>query len=165
MKLLFVRIFCLGFIVIGVLLTRGSILDLLEEDHRKSWPKTGGVITASKKVTKKDAEGRTMYGVDITYAYKLNGFTYTSNRVTGSDGYSSDAGWAEGLVSAYPSKQEISVFYDPEDVTSAILQPGVTRMSWVPLILGLAFVAGGIGAYIQVSRRVVLAESPVKAGV
>lgn len=80
----------------------------------------------------------------VRYSYSVNGESLSGDRYSlGGGSTALEANnRAEALAKgkeAYPPGSEITVYYDPERPSSAVLAPGLNWGSFVPLILGLLF--------------------------
>jgi hypothetical protein len=92
----------------------------------RSWPTVQGQVTHSEMTQHRDSDGDMMYGTDITYAYAVNGQQYSGYRVTLMDGSTSARGAVQDALNRYPAGGTVTVYYDPDDPASAILEPGFT---------------------------------------
>ena len=95
-----------------------------------NWPSTQGVVTFSKieeqrhaaQNLKGDSLIRDEDVLDITYSYRVNGVEYESDRVAFGLGMGLDE--LEGKLRQAVKGSQITVFYDPEDPSVAVLEPG-----------------------------------------
>ena len=84
------------------------------------WPAVFGQIVTSE-VTTDTHEGETTYFDRIKYVYTVDGVEYQSSVVViGGHEYS-----AHNVVARYPLGAEVSVAYDPNKPSRAVLEPGV----------------------------------------
>ena len=90
-----------------------------------------------------------MYSADIRYRYTVNDQSYQGFDVTLSDGSSSRAGRARGIVNDYPVGQNVTVYYDPELPERAVLEPGVSWMVYGFLLMGGLMVLLGIYVFLR----------------
>lgn len=80
----------------------------------------------------------------VRYSYTVNGESHSGDRYslgggsTALDASSREEALARGRE-AYPEGSEITVYYNPERPSSAVLAPGLNWGSFVPAILGLLF--------------------------
>lgn len=89
----------------------------------------------------------TTYSVKSSYSYKLNGVTYTSNRVSLSSGSDSIGSYWEDLSESLAKRQysnEASAIVNPVDPTQSILD---RTLRWESIVFGSVFliIFGGIG--------------------
>ena len=63
---------------------------------------------------------------------------YSSDNVSFGQ-YSGNRSHAEEIVAKYPVGSRVTVYYDPEDVATAVLEPGVTWSSYLLIGMGVLF--------------------------
>ncbi len=115
----------------------------------RSWPSVSGVIERSEVVTS-TSNGKTMYGFDVVYRYQVEGRDLTSNNVFfGGNTTSSSSSFAHNVVARYPKGAKVKVFYDPNDPSKAVLEPGTTWQSYLVFGIGLAFLIVGVLVFIS----------------
>jgi hypothetical protein len=118
------------------------------------WPLAPGKITRSAVArdvlaVKDDSTGRIRYDDKyrpvVQFVYRVSGRDYFGSGVTG--------GWtslhdsperAEAVVAAYPAGKEISVYYDPEQPRTAVLERGKAVGGFAPLAVGAVFALAGV---------------------
>lgn len=125
-----------------------------------SWPVAEGEIVASSVGSYRDSEGTTMFEANITYQYMVNDRIYNSERVrVGGDSSTNIRSVPQGMVDRYPVGTRVTVHYNPEDPSSALLETGVGAfglITWIFLGLGglMIFIAllvllGGVFALLR----------------
>jgi len=124
-----------------------------------SWPATEGVISHAAVLfrTRDSAQANNAadYRADIAYRFKVKGRDYTSSQITLMDYSSSSSANAEGIVTRYPDGSTVKVFYNPQDPSESVLEPGPTRgILILQLIGGLFAVAGAFIFIMGLSGRV-----------
>lgn len=102
-----------------------------------SWPAVQGQITQSVIEENRDEDG-TSYDAEIRYEYVVNDQQYNGDMVNFGE-YSGSHAHAEGIVNRYPVGQTVQVYYNPAEVTEAVLEPGVSTSSYLVLGIGLIF--------------------------
>lgn len=135
---------CLGsFFFLAVFFAAGVGLSwwgwTILQDARASsgWPSVQGQITQSVVVEDRDEDG-TSYEADVRYEYVVNDQRYNGDVVNFGE-YSGSRSHAEGIVNRYSVGQTVAVYYDPGEVTTAVLEPGVSTSSYFVLAMGLCF--------------------------
>lgn len=103
----------------------------------ESWPTTDGEILSSDVRVDNDEDGTSYFG-DVTFRYFVDGIPYTSDNVSFGQ-YGGDRDHAEGIVARYPAGSGVTVHYDPGNVETAVLEPGVTWSSYFMLGFGALF--------------------------
>ena len=147
-------IFGLVFAGIGLFALVRGIVHYRTGKASASWPSAEGqvVVAMVDMRVSTDSDGMTSrrYTPRVVYNYTLNGQQFSSDQVhIGSkSNYASHARAASKL--AYQAGQQVNVFYNPENPSQAVLEPGSTRGAWGTLLIGIVFfVAGGIIAVIN----------------
>ena len=121
----------------------------------KSWPTTVGTVLSShvtqEKKRDKNGSMSTEYRRSIEYEYSVRESTFRSRRIgKGSEPayYLKDS--CERALTLYPEGGAVTVHYDPNDPSDAVLD--VTRYDWIGYFLvgGLLFLVGGwfVGMYL-----------------
>lgn len=109
--------------------------------------KTEGRVYQSSGYTS-SLKKTTYYHYLIKYAYRVNGTVYESDEVTFDDNYSTSITYAVNYRGKYPIGTIVTVYYDPDDPTFAVLEPNVLNhfvIGWIFLYISLAgFIAFGI---------------------
>lgn len=123
---------------IGLLLTLYGQYQLSWARASADWPVVPGRIVTSKVTAHTDEEGTT-YSDKIKYVYTVEGTKYEAGVVViGGHSYG-----AHNVVARYPQGAEVSVAYDPNKPSRAVLEPGVESYEWqtigISMILGALF--------------------------
>ncbi len=90
------------------------------------------------------SDDRSWYSTDIRYEYIVSGETFTGSRISFADASSQDLRSIQGVTHRYPVGGEVTVHYDPVDISSSVLEPGLHGGNAVPLILGPALIGFGL---------------------
>ena len=131
-----------------------------------SWPTVEGRVThvgvyrEARNTTTSSTRTRSVsYRYSVKYAYDVNGKSYESDKYAMGSG--NTAGRAPTHREAreegrerFPIGKRVSVSYDPDDPSMAVLRPGASSDNWgtyVPIILGLFFAA--LGAWLVLYAR------------
>jgi hypothetical protein len=147
-----------GLVALGVPMFLFGIYFALLADDSKDWPKAEGTVTSSavrthvsvdqtNRAFSENDSDRTYYP-EFRYSYTVDGQSYSSSRYALGESAPAHAQRedAQKAASKHPAGSKIDVFYDPGDPGSAVLRPGASTGSWVPLLLGLFF--GGSGLFL-----------------
>jgi hypothetical protein len=148
---IFKAIFSLVFVCAGVGLVMWGQNVVAKSKASVDWPTVQGKVRSAEvlRETKRDTSSSTRresttYRPDIVYDYEVNGTPYSGNRVGVLHVGSSNPRKAEDVVARYPVGSEVTVFYDPSDPQTAVLEPGVSWFSYMPIVGGTVFVLAGI---------------------
>jgi len=57
---------------------------------------------------------------------------------------SAGRGFAERFVKKYPKGKDIKVFYDPSVMSTSVLEPGLSKRSFILFTFGMSFMIFGI---------------------
>jgi hypothetical protein len=91
------------------------------------------------------------YYIKITYAYAVDGQEYQSSRFSLGTGQTVEGGFKERSkardwlrASPYQLNQPIAVHVAPQDPTNTVISAGIRFATWIPVIVGLVFIACGL---------------------
>ena len=105
-----------------------------------AWPTTEGEIMAAEMTGNRGDS--TTYGAKIIYAYELGKTGFSGDKVSLGDYSSSNSEHAREILRRYPIGKKVLVYYNPEDPSEAILEPGIRGITWILLGVGaVLFVA------------------------
>ena len=108
--------FCfLSFLCGGLYLVYYGWTNLRDARASIDWPTTEGNIVASQPAQGSGDNSRPGY---IKYVYRVDGVTYSSDVIVFGQHYTHDH------FQRYPVGKAVTVTYDPNDVTNAVLEPG-----------------------------------------
>jgi len=137
---------CLGtlaimgvFLLIGGGLTAWGWTILQNARASATWPTAEGVITASE-VTRSSSEDGVSYRPEVAYDYQAGDQFHTSYTIKFGENSYSSRGRAEAIAATYPVGQQVTVYYDPEQPSRSVLEPGVSGGSYIVLGVGLFFI-------------------------
>lgn len=130
-------LFLLIFVGVGIGLSIWGWNVLQNARVSESWPTTSGEILSSSVRVDDDEDGTSYFG-DVTFRYAVADLPYTSDTVSFGQ-YGSNRSHAEEIVAKYPVGSQVTVYYDPNDAGTAVLEPGVTWSSYFVLGMGLSF--------------------------
>lgn len=147
-------LFLLIFLAVGIGLSIWGWNVLQNARVSESWPTTSGEILSSSVRVDNDDDGTSYFG-DVIFRYAVADLPYTSGTVSFGQYGSSNRSHAEEIVGKYPVGSRVTVYYDPEDVKTAVLEPGVTWSSYFIIGMGLLFTCLplGLGPFMLLRRR------------
>lgn len=132
----------------------------------RAWPATQGRVTATRvNVVEKDMTAvderpgvrrvSTRYVPEVTYEYAAGPTSYSNNRLTFGTKLMSQSEAAQ-VVAQYPVQREVTVYYDPGQPQSSVLERRDVYGCWpvVALLAGLLFaLVGALMAAIGLSAK------------
>ena len=130
-------VFLLIFVGVGIGLSFWGWNVLQNARVSESWPTTTGEILSSNIRIDDDDEGTSYFG-DVTFRYVVADLPYTSDNVSFGQ-YGGNRSHAEEIVAKYPVGSQVTVYYDPNEVETAVLEPGVTWSSYLLIGMGVLF--------------------------
>lgn len=136
------------FLIVGVGLGAFMVLNLIRGRRSRNWPTVPGIVMDSQVTSYYDDEGDRMYGVAIMYRYEVDGLEFTSARRTFGEFNSSNQGRAQRIVAQYLTGSNVQVYYDPDDPSEAVLEPGTNATSILFFLLPLIFIGLGVAGFL-----------------
>ena len=115
----------------------------------RPWPSVSGRITGSTVRTRGRIKplgigGQRFHDFTVTYSYEVRGSAWRGHRIKfGEYGFGS-YGDVEALKDRYREGARVTVYYDPDNPSDAVLEPGVGSDAWVGLGVGTVLLAAGI---------------------
>jgi uncharacterized protein (TIGR03435 family) len=152
------RLFCLLFVVIGLVAVSVGVSMMIKSLRTEHWPVTDGVIQSAEMKSHSGSKGGTTYSAEVTYTYQVAGTGYTGDKVSIGQ-MSSSSEYARGILNRYPIGKKVSVHYQPGDPSEAVLETGIHGGTWICLGVGTAFTLFGI-MFLQISRATAKAQMP-----
>ena len=145
---------CVILISLGLFILGAFGISNLERDRSSlHWPSTSGIID-SATLERSGLNGPNArfnhFWADISYDYQIAGVSYHGTRVSfgglwrGIDFNRSDKWRATRVLDHYPKGKQVTVFYDPSDPATAILEPKITDRTWISLAFGVIFLSWGV---------------------
>jgi len=134
---------CAAFSLIGwLMIVQGS-----EQIHMAravaKWPTTVGTI-ASVDMQEIDGSDGVRWRPQVIYYYAVNGRVIASTQLSrGQAIHVADEQAARAFLRKYPPQSAVTVHYNPDEVTSAVLETGTPRRAQLNLALGLVLAATG----------------------
>lgn len=150
----------LGSILVGLIFLLGGTVFFRIPTAIKSyaWPTVEGTIVSSEVTTTPMDE---YFCAEVRYQYIVNGAEYVSSKTEVQDICINSSNVAKSTVSRYPAGKIVEVYYDPNNQTFAVLEPGLPVHNYIEIILmiftfgmGVLFVHQGlIQSYSHVRKR------------
>lgn len=147
-------IFGTVFVGVGLAIALGAAWILERAAAAAEWPASGGLVITSEVASGTDADGSRLYWPNVEYRYGVRDSTYVGTRVRAILTRASSDGPARRVVARYPVGAAVTVFYDPADPSSALLETESGA------VVGFLFAAAGAcvligGAAFLAHRRAV----------
>ncbi len=132
------------FLIAGYcLLTFWGKLTLDNAKASINWPTVPGEVTESRVDSHRDKDGTT-YSAEIVYRYTVDEAEVHSDNVWFGGNYSSSSrGQFEEIVRRYPVGKQVLVYYKPDDIFIAVLEPGAHFTSYIGFVMGWGFLLVG----------------------
>jgi hypothetical protein len=132
--------FFLIFFVVGGGLAYWGWTVLQKAQASTSWPSVSGRVVESDVSYWNDEDGN-YYRPEVSFEYTVDGRQYEATRINFSSDQSydtTDDAWE--VANRYPTGETVSVYYDPEEPETAVLEPGATTGSYLLLAIGAVFI-------------------------
>jgi hypothetical protein len=117
----------------------------------KAWVQTPCVVDSGRIITHTGDRGSVTYELLIHYHYQYSGGDYLGDRYDFAEGSSSNRGWREQALAAYPPHQPARCFVNPAAPWESVLIPQQGKDWWFGLIPGF-FALVGIGLFFGAGR-------------
>lgn len=134
-------------LVIGFIASLILGWSIMRGQQSRSWPSTSGTILQSAidtfQSTDEDGSTSTTYGVRLQYQFSVGGRQYEGSRRAFTNMRTSSYRRTQKILDAYPQGGAVTVFYDPDDPSSCVLEPGVNKGAYVALVFTVAMLLVG----------------------
>lgn len=140
------------FLLAGITLIFIGSRPLIKASGTADWPTVRGTIISSESKSSRVSHGSgkrsgSAHGIMVDYEYEVDGKSYSSDVVAfGADRFH-DAKSASSVMQMYPEGKEVTVFYDPTDPDTSVLEAGIHKRALILPGGGLAFLLGGLFMY------------------
>lgn len=158
--------FGIGLGALGGLLSVFGVYFLLTANESLSWPSVEGTIVQTE--VRRDTRSRkgsaeptlntdVEYYVSVNYTYDVEGNSYVASRYSLGQGdqvsrrYKERSDAEAEAASRFPEGTTVTVHYDPEQPTEAVLAPGWNWGTFAPLLMGI-FLGGSGWLFYAVSK-------------
>lgn len=129
----------IGFLCAAIAIFVWDVGKLQQARDSRDWPRVEGRVTRST-VDHSQRESKPQ----VVYAYTVAGTPYTSGQIS-FDLFDKPGGQGriESIIARYPVGEKVTVYYDPNEPRTAILEPEVYSPFFMPLLFGALFFFGG----------------------
>lgn len=103
--------------------------DIITDIGTADWTPIEGNIIDSGVDESSDSEGGVVYCLWVEYEYTIENSTYDGSIISYSTQNSCDS-WSGSDASKYPPNKKITVYVNPEDVSEAVLLPGLAGINF-----------------------------------
>ena len=138
-------ILAIFFIIIGIGISFIGYRALGKSLEATHWTKADGMVLSSvvDRQWSSGLHSHATFYAKVRYQYTVNGRIYTSEKVSFGEYGSNDPRDAYKVVHRYRPGQKVSVYYEPMDPGSVVLEPGKIGGLFIPLFVGPIFVLFG----------------------
>jgi len=132
----------------GLFLTLFATNNAVNAYKTKSWPTTVGTVFSSEVVRS------SRYVPKVVYTYDVDTNAYSSERIRLKDmAQYKKRDDAELVANKYPVNAKVKVYYNPNNVSEAILEPGIKGEHIFMFLIGLViFLAPLIGLIYSIKK-------------
>ncbi|WP_371804452.1 DUF3592 domain-containing protein [Candidatus Lokiarchaeum ossiferum] len=123
----------------------------------KDWQATDAIVLSStlQSTLSSTSRSKYLYRAEIIYEYVVNNHTYTSDLYyyTSGDAYTNDRMKWSDIVSEYSVGMNITVYFNPEDPSEAVIMQGPSPDNVIALIIIIFLeIAICIGAFFGIRK-------------
>ncbi len=134
---------CCVFIVIGIGIAADGLIRTQKGQDSLDWPFVSGQILTARIQEAPSDEG-TDYIPRVSYTYQVGDTVYAGERITFRGNAGSEAE-AQAVLQRYPVGRTVRVYYNPNRLAEAVLEPGPCTSCFGIVAFGTVF--GLVGAY------------------
>ena len=150
-------VFGLFFLAGGFASSIFGALSIYRAYESRGWPGVPGVVVSSKVVrisgsrSRRSGPRRTSRAAAVEYRYVVGDQEHVGRRISFAGTPAGDG--ARDVVRRYPRGADVTVYYDPDDPSSSVLEVGMVSVApWILIGIGLPFAFIGLAAVIWVVR-------------
>jgi hypothetical protein len=138
----------IAFILFGIglfyLMIEYSSSQFDKKSLRAEWPTTQGYVLSSDVELQAPSDDN--LDIRVQFSYQVNGTMYTRIQQwpVGEALFGTNPPEADAAQQKYSPGKKVTVYYNPDDPTNAVLEPRAADFGWLAYPLGLAFIAGMI---------------------
>lgn len=102
----------------------------------RSWPSTQGKIL-EMVIRSAPGKGATYrYWPEYHYLFEVDGKAYSGNALRAAGQPTMTEAKAYEIIRQHPKDSPVEVFYDPQNPSSCLLEPGIQVTFWIAFLLG-----------------------------
>jgi hypothetical protein len=146
------------FMAIGLIAVAVGIMLYTDAQEVKEWSQTTGTISYTNirsewQSGSHDSPGHYVYYPVVEYYYTVDGQTYYCSTISKMTSGSSDVGYAQNFINRNSLGSQVTVYYNPDNPSEAVLQMNSDFELVVPLLLGVIFTLIGASGVIYFYRK------------
>ncbi len=112
------------------------------------WPSVKGVVTSAEVIRSRSDDG-VNYRPEVLFDYTVEDEKYQQGNIRYDGNWSTNKStYANKMVRKYKVGTEVDVYYDPNEPFEAVLEPGTSWMSYLPIGFGAIFFLIGAGLFL-----------------
>jgi hypothetical protein len=135
--------FCAAFSLIGWLMIVQGADQIHRARQAAQWPSTRGTVESAEVYAVEGSQGA-HWRPQLTYSYAVHGQLVTATRVSlGKARFFQDSQRAQAYAARYPARSEVTVFYNPAEVTESVLEIDTPRSVHANVAFGVALACLG----------------------
>ena len=138
----------LFFVFVGLTMIYSYLRNVIRVRASAHWPKSRGTVTASWVREDLTASIFTNCFPQVRYAYHVQGQEYRGNKVTFGAQEAKVKAKAMAVVSKYSPGSNVTVYYDPQKPSRAVLERNVSK---IMLFYGALCIGAGILFFVWAS--------------
>ena len=147
-NIFFSKIFPAGFILVGLIFFALGVVQFFEAKATSSWPSVEGRVLSAKVESKSyrnsDGMSSSKFRPVVKYSYSVDGIDYEGARLEIGNQYHGKPRRAQEAIAAYKKDKACTVYFDPNDPESAVLENGVQLANVFFFLLPIGLFAVGI---------------------
>ena len=115
-------LFTLFWCFFSFLVTVFIVTDIMQDLGTGDWRPVDGVVLSSSVTTGSEND---VYCLNVRYEYNVDGTTYQGDKVSFSSEKNCNS-WSKNADQDYPKGEEITVYYNPDNPSEAVLNNGLS---------------------------------------
>jgi hypothetical protein len=128
-------------VALGLILLLVGLVTLRDTFVSLRWPRATGQVVSSEVRREERLEGQIVFRPEVAYTYACGGGTLTGRKIAFAEKlYHSEAA-AQKAIERYPTGMVVTVRYDPDFPTEAVIERKGALAGIILLLLGAAMIA------------------------